>query len=154
MNQQVIDKYNSTGMEATEKFAEEFGRQLKGGEVIELIGDVGAGKTAFVRGLARGIGSTDRVSSPTFTVSKVYASKNMNLHHYDFYRLDDLDIITRDLAEVIEDGKNSVVLEWADGVQGVLPHDHISIKIEVTGEISRALTVTKPEKYDYIKVNS
>jgi tRNA threonylcarbamoyladenosine biosynthesis protein TsaE len=148
MSQQVINKYSSASTEATEKFAEDFGRQLQGGEVIELIGDVGAGKTTFVRGLARGIGSTDRVSSPTFTVSKVYSSKNMNLHHYDFYRLDDLDIITRDLAEVIEEGKNSVVLEWADGVQGALPLEHISIRIEVTGETSRTLTVMMPENFN------
>src|SRR5688572_15811906 len=83
---------------STENFAETIGSQLKGGEIIELIGDVGAGKTTFARGLARGVGSTDRVTSPTFTVSNVYESGRIILKHYDFYRLNDLAIIKNELA--------------------------------------------------------
>lgn len=65
----------STSSDATEKLGEQVGKRLKGGEVIELISDLGGGKTTFIRGLARGMGSTDHVSSPTFTISKFYSVK-------------------------------------------------------------------------------
>lgn len=142
----------SDSPEATEKIAELLGSQLKGGEVIELAGDMGAGKTTFVRGLARGMGSQDRVSSPTFTVSKIYNSSRLSLRHYDFYRLDDLKIITNELAETTEDTGSSVVLEWADNLLGVLDPEHIRVRIEAAGDQLRDLHFTVPEKYKYIKI--
>lgn len=147
MADEHVFRFESQDENDTEKFAEQIGQKLKGGEVIEIIGDVGAGKTTFVRGLARGIGSDDRVSSPTFTVSKVYSGEKVTLHHYDFYRLDDFTIIQQDLAEILEAKDKSVVLEWADNVQGVLPADRNIIKIDVTGENSRSLTCSMPEKF-------
>jgi len=80
-------RITSESPEATEQLAEAIGRRLTGGEVIELVSDLGGGKTTFVRGLARGLGSADVVSSPTFTVSKVYKADKLELHHFDFYRL-------------------------------------------------------------------
>lgn len=145
--------YISPSTEATETFAESIGQKLRGGEIIELIGDVGAGKTSFVRGLARGAGSKDRVSSPTFTVSQVYESGNITIHHYDFYRLDDLAIIQSELAEVISQDKTAVVLEWAGEVQDVLPEDHITLKIETTGENERKFMSAIPEKFQYLEIN-
>ena len=70
-------------------FGQELGNSLKGGEVIELIGDVGAGKTTFTKGLAKSLGITDEIQSPTFTISRVYEGTKNNLVHYDFncYRM-------------------------------------------------------------------
>ena len=145
-------EFDSSNPRQTEQVAEQVASQLKGGEVIELAGDVGAGKTTFVRGLARGMGSQDRVSSPTFTISKVYNSKKLALHHFDFYRLDDLEIVKKQLAETTSDPKNSVVLEWADAVRGALGIDHMKVKITVTGDNSRTLKFMIPPSYKHIRI--
>lgn len=73
----------STSSDATEKLAEQLGKNLRGGEVIELVSDLGGGKTTFVRGLARGAGSSNHVASPTFTISRVYKVKAPELTHSD-----------------------------------------------------------------------
>ena len=137
----------------TESFAARIGRRLRGGEIIELQGDVGAGKTTFVRGLTKGIGSSDRVSSPTFTIYQVYKSESMTLYHYDFYRIDDTEIIANELKEIAELSNTSVVLEWSDAVKSVLPKDHITIRLVPTGEESRKITVVVPDKFSYIVEN-
>lgn len=152
MSRPVEYEVRTENPESTEELAELIGVQLQGGEIIELIGDVGAGKTTFVRGLARGAGSSARVSSPTFTVSKVYDSDNIRLHHYDFYRLNDFKIIQNELAEVLEDPKSSAVLEWAGKVQNVLPAGRIRIKIEVESEKGRIMKFFIPEDYPHIRI--
>ena len=69
------------------KLGYEIGASLLGGEVLELVGDVGAGKTTFTKGLAKGIGVLETVQSPSFTISRVYEGEKLQLKHYDFYRL-------------------------------------------------------------------
>jgi tRNA threonylcarbamoyladenosine biosynthesis protein TsaE len=105
------------------------GSRLKGGEIIELRSDLGGGKTTFVQGLAKGAGSQDRVSSPTFTLSRIYKTKNFDIHHFDFYRLNDPGILAEQLAEVLAE-PNVVVVEWADIVNDVLPDNKISIEFK------------------------
>ena len=80
-------------------FGEEIGRQISEGMVLELIGDVGAGKTTFTKGLAKGLGISETVQSPTFTISRVYEGEKLTLSHYDFYRLNDYGIMEMELAE-------------------------------------------------------
>lgn len=135
----------------TQAFAENLGQQLRGGEIIELIGDVGAGKTTFVKGLARGIGSSDRVSSPTFTVNNVYAGKDFSLYHYDFYRLEDYEIIARELAETLAEGKAVVVMEWAEELDNQL-QGRLRIVIEPNSEseLGRSLKIWLPSIYKHI----
>lgn len=132
---------DSTSLENTLELAAKIGVQLKGGEVIELVSDLGGGKTAFVRGLAKGLGSSDLVASPTFTISREYRADRCDLHHYDFYRLSDPGVVRAELAESIEDPKVSVAIEWADIVQGVLPEDRLTINIEQTGENTRRFVI-------------
>ncbi len=141
--------FNSASAEETEQIAESMGQQLKGGEVIQLVGDVGAGKTTFVKGLVRGMGSKDRVSSPSFTISNVYITPKLSLHHYDFYRITDTAIMKNELFEVINDSNNVVILEWAEPVSQVLPKVHIAIQIKVTNENSRTFFCKIPENYTY-----
>lgn len=150
--EQTLRKVVSTEVAETEEFAARFGAQLKGGETIELVGDVGSGKTTFVRGLARGAGSSDLVTSPTFTVSQAYTGEVVKLYHYDFYRLDDFAMIKGDLAERLEDENAVVVLEWADPVRGVLPLQHIRIEIKVTGEEGRSLEISLPQSLAYLSL--
>jgi tRNA threonylcarbamoyladenosine biosynthesis protein TsaE len=117
----------STSSAETERLGELLGSQLKGGEVIELRSDLGGGKTTFVKGLAKGVGSKSNVTSPTFTLSRVYPAGNLQICHFDFYRLNDPGILADQLAESITDN-NIVVVEWADIVENVLPADRISVE--------------------------
>lgn len=135
----------SQSAERTEAVAESLGRKLGGGEVIELISDLGGGKTTFVRGLVRGLGSQDKVSSPTFTISKVYKARDLEVHHFDFYRLKEPGVIADELAEVVADPKAIAVIEWADTVQHVLPEHRIRLTIQLTPNGDRLLTFAAPE---------
>lgn len=111
--------------------------------IIELIGDVGAGKTTFVRGLAKKLGVTEPVTSPSFTVSKSYACKDgKTLIHYDFYRLNDPGIMSEDLEENISDKNNIIVIEWSDSVKDILPKKHDIIKINYNDDDTREVTAS------------
>lgn len=126
-----------------QEFAEEIGKSLAGGEVFELVGDVGAGKTTFVRGLAKGMGITEQIQSPSFTINRVYDLENgMRLVHYDFYRLQDPGIMAEELNETLNDAKTVVVIEWADSVVNILPEDRIAIKITPDGELTRTVQIS------------
>lgn len=97
--------------------------------ILELVGDVGAGKTTFAQGLAKGLGISEKVSSPSFTISKRYVLPGGGeLVHYDFYRLDDAGIMRDELAETLAANQNIVVVEWGGGVADLF--DGQSIKIE------------------------
>lgn len=135
----------------TEALAEAIGGELRGGEVIELISDLGGGKTTFTRGLARGAGSKDVVSSPTFTVSKVYKANDLTIYHFDFYRLADSGLIGYELADILGDDRAVVVTEWADVIRDVLPKDVIRIHIQRSEESSREFTLDIPDSKQYIK---
>ena len=101
--------------------------------VIELIGDVGTGKTTFVRGLAEGLGIKEPVTSPSFTISKSYAlPSDKQLIHYDFYRLSDPGLMQDNLAENLSNQNNIVIIEWGESVSNLLPDNHTIIKIEYT----------------------
>jgi len=127
----------------TRQFAEKLGGLLRGGETIELIGDVGAGKTTFVKGLALGLSIDEDVQSPSFTISRVYdARDNLHLAHYDFYRLNDAGIMQDELAETMQDPETITVIEWADIVEGVLPKDRVTIIFESPSETTRILNLT------------
>ena len=135
--------------DSTEAFAEAMGRRLKGGEVIELISDLGGGKTTFVRGLARGMGSRDKVASPTFTISQEYQAGELIIYHFDFYRLNEPGIMADELAEVAGKPHAVVVIEWGDIVRHVQPEHRLVIGIKATGESERQLTLTYPEALAY-----
>jgi tRNA threonylcarbamoyladenosine biosynthesis protein TsaE len=135
------------GEAATRELGQKIGRLLRGGETIELIGDVGAGKTTFVKGLAQGLAIDDDVQSPSFTISRVYdARDNLHLAHYDFYRLADAGIMSDELSETMQDPETITVIEWADIVEGVLPKDRLTITFEAPTEMSRKLTLTGNQK--------
>lgn len=109
----------------------EFGEQLSGGEIIELAGDLGSGKTTFVKGLALGLGITKTINSPSFTIMKEYAARGgITLKHYDFYRLDDAGLMKNEIEESVRDSKTVVVVEWAKEVAGILPKNRMIIEIE------------------------
>ena len=141
----------STSSSNTERLAEQLGARLRGGEVIELISDVGGGKTTFVRGLARGMGSTDKVASPSFTIGRQYKAGKLTLYHFDFYRLHEPGIMAEELAEVVGDTQAVVVVEWANIVENILPNERLIIAIRTTGDESRELSFTCPEQLRYLQ---
>lgn len=143
-------KINSTSSEQTEQLGENLGKALKGGEVIELVSDLGGGKTTFVRGLARGAGSDNKVASPTFTISKVYDCSKFQIHHFDFYRLHEAGVVAEELAEVIDDPKIVVVIEWADVVQHVLPKKCLTVNFRQTPEGNRQLEFKAHQDLGYL----
>lgn len=119
------------------------GSRCKGGEVIVLVGDIGAGKTTFVKGLARSLGVDDDVQSPTFTISRIYeAAHNLMLAHYDFYRLSDPGLMKDELAESMHDSQIVTVIEWAEIVNDVLPSDTLYLDIQTQPNDSRVVTMT------------
>lgn len=119
-------------------FGARMGGLLRGGEVIELIGDVGAGKTTLTKSIAVGLDITEDIQSPTFTISRVYDGRlDLRLSHYDFYRLHDAGIMADELHETIADPKGITIIEWAEIVAGVLPDDRLTVHITSPEETVR-----------------
>lgn len=112
--------------------------------VVELVGDVGAGKTTFVRGLAEGLEIKEPITSPSFTISKAYACPDgRTLIHYDFYRLNDPGIMSEDLMENLKDKNNIILIEWSDSIKDFLPEKHTIINIKYNDDNSRELEILK-----------
>ena len=112
--------------------------------VIELIGDVGVGKTTFVKGLAKGLGIKEPVSSPSFTISKSYACPDgRTLIHYDFYRLNEPGLMSDELKESLGNENNIIVIEWSDSVKNILPEKRIIVNIKNNDDDSREMEVLK-----------
>lgn len=135
----MVKQCTETGLQ---QFAHQLAQVLHGGETIELIGDVGAGKTTFTRALARGLGITSSIQSPTFTVSNRYLTPHgLTLAHYDFYRLDNAGIMRDELAESVNDAQSIVVIEWGDIIADVLPEERLTIRLQPTSETERELSI-------------
>jgi len=142
--------FESSSVEQTEQIAEQLAATLKGGEVIALHGDLGAGKTQFVRGLVRGLGGDGhRVSSPTYVLLHIYAptpdaadAMRLTVFHLDAYRVggaDDFEAIG--FGELMEQ-RGVVVVEWPGRVAELLPLDRIEVTIEPIGPQSRRINIT------------
>jgi tRNA threonylcarbamoyladenosine biosynthesis protein TsaE len=115
--------------EDTQRAAERIGALVVAGDLLLLGGDLGAGKTTFTQGLARGLGVTERVTSPTFTLLHSYEGRAIRLLHADVYRLDHLqEVLDLGLPELLEDGAAAVV-EWGDVAEPVMPADHLDVRI-------------------------
>ncbi len=135
-------EYNSDSEESTKMVGECIGTLLTGGEVIECLSDLGGGKTTLVAGIAKGFGSQDPVSSPSFTICNTYKrADNKQLQHFDFYRLSEPGIMRDELFEVVGDQDNVVVVEWGDSVRDVLPDDRIKIYLSSISENQRMITL-------------
>ena len=125
----------------TERFAESLARGFTGGEVLLLHGDLGAGKTHFVKGLAKGLGVTDVITSPTFALHNSYEGR-LTLNHFDFYRIDDAEeVAILGLDEFFYDKQSVAAIEWSENIKDLLPRKCIDVTIEKVGENNRKITV-------------
>ena len=114
----------------TRKLGLELGRRAEPGQIIALIGDLGTGKTTLTKYIAEGLGITEVVSSPTFTVIKEYESGRMPLYHFDVYRVGDPDELFNIGAYEYFDGNGLCVIEWADLIEDELPENTDFIEID------------------------
>ena len=120
---------NITNEQDTERFGEELGRSAEPGRVIALIGDLGTGKTTLTKSIARGLGVTDTITSPTFNIIKQYDSGRIPLYHFDVYRIADVDEMFELGYEEYFYGNGICVIEWADLIEDILPEDAMVIRI-------------------------
>lgn len=139
-----MNKFISKSITQTEKFAFDFAKTLKPHDVIAFIGGMGAGKTAFVRGLAKGLNVTDEVSSPTFALVHEYHG-DIPLYHFDMYRISDLD----DLYSIgffdYLDLDAILAIEWSENITDFLPQNTIFIKINKLNDDEREFIITHKE---------
>lgn len=145
----MIWQTSSISSSDTESLGECLGKLLRGGEFIELISDVGGGKTTFVRGLVKGASSKDRVSSPTFTISKIYKSDKLNINHFDLYRLSEPGLVREALQEQIGATNSVVLVEWSAILDDVLPEDRLKIELKTVSADpnERQINIHYPERY-------
>lgn len=127
--------------EETEAIGRKIAAKLLPGDIIAYYGDLGAGKTAFTRGLAAGLGVTEQVTSPTYTIVNEYLSGRLPLFHFDMYRLDSAD----DLFDIgWEDylARGGVcAVEWSENVMDALPEDTVWVRIAREGDTGRSITI-------------
>lgn len=137
--------------QAMERFGRALALKLRGGMVVELIGDVGAGKTTLTRSIARQLGVTGPVQSPTFTISNRYDLPDGRiLAHYDFYRLGEAGIMADELDEAIHDDQTIAIIEWGDIIADILPESRVTLQIISPSETERKITATGHGAYKNI----
>lgn len=122
--------YESNSEKETFEIGVETGRKARAGDVYTLVGDLGTGKTVFTKGLARGLGITEPVSSPTFTIVQIYEGGRLPLYHFDVYRIGDVQEMDEIGYEDCIYGEGVSLIEWADLIREILPDRYVEIRIE------------------------
>ena len=135
-------EFVSHSVAETESFAKELSAKLKPGDCIAYRGGMGAGKTAFTRGLAQGLDLIGEVASPTFSIVNEYLGK-VNLYHFDMYRVESSDDLeTTGFYDYLDSGRHILAVEWSENIDDALPEDTIYITITRVDENTRHITVT------------
>ncbi len=127
----------------TKQIAQNLAQNLKGGEILALVGELGAGKTTFIQGLGESLG-IKKIISPTFILMRKYEIKNKNFYHIDLYRLEDnlkSEIINLGITDIWAKKENIVALEWADKIKDQLPKNTIWINFKSIGENERKIEI-------------
>lgn len=128
----------------TQTFAQDFAKKLHPGDVLLLYGNLGAGKTTFVQGLAKGLGVEKRIISPTFIIMRTYTLPKEKFYHIDLFRLEnEKEIADLGLLEILEKKKDIVVIEWPEKLGNFLPKNAWEISFKTTGENEREITIKK-----------
>jgi tRNA threonylcarbamoyladenosine biosynthesis protein TsaE len=127
----------------TLSLAEELGRKAGRGAVFALIGELGTGKTIVVKGLAKGLGITEEITSPTFTLMEIYEGP-VPLYHFDLYRIERNEELDQLFFEEYWEDNGVSVIEWADRAHGRLPTERVTITIEYLDDTSRSITIEYP----------
>ena len=151
MQERITHEFKTDSPSMTEDLAAGLAGLLKEGDIITLDGDLGTVKTCFTRGLVRGMGSDDPVSSPTFTIVNEYEAGKLPVFHFDTYRLGgEDDFLDSGLDEDFYRG-GVCVIEWSDVIEGLIPGKAIRIKITGTGD-SRNFNMNVPDEDRFKKI--
>lgn len=147
--------YNTTSARQTRKLGESLAKELKGGEILALTGELGSGKTTFAQGILKGLGAKGPYTSPTFVVMKEYKleaqnserkitaqkSRLKNVYHIDAYRVGARDILNLGWKEIISDKHNVIIIEWAERVKRIIPERAVWVKLEHLKDDKRKLVL-------------
>lgn len=136
-------KHQSSSADDTMAFAKDFAATLKKGDVLRFEGDLGAGKTTFIKGLVQGLGAKDRneVKSPTFVIMHIYQA-DVPVYHFDLYRLEgDVDMDSIGLEEFLGDPNAITCVEWADKAPHLFPSESYRIRIQSLSENQREIII-------------
>ena len=140
----ILQKFITNSPEETEAVAERLAAVLGGTEIIAMFGGLGAGKTAFTRGLARGLGINDGVSSPTFALVHEYSGK-FPVYHFDMYRVTSWDdLYTTGYFDYMYN--RIMVIEWSENIEAFLPEEHITVTIKSLSDNEREITIEGAKK--------
>lgn len=137
----ISQPVDTRSLEETLQFGERLGRTLQRGDVVALSGELGAGKTALIKGLARGLGITDEVTSPTFTLIHEYGGGRVPLFHIDLYRLDSLEQALAIGIEEYLDTPGVTAIEWSEKIDKLLPATATRIRITALDDNRRHIEV-------------
>jgi len=131
----------SKSIEQTFLIGKQFASKLKGGDIVCLNGDLGAGKTVFIKGVASGLGITGEITSPTFSIMNIYKLDGMNICHYDVYRIEnEAEAEHMGLDEAFGASNNICIIEWADNIKGILEYyKTIEVNIKKIDEGTRQI---------------
>ena len=127
MTEKIYETYSP---EETHALGKRLGAEAKPGDVYTLVGDLGVGKTVFTQGIAEGLGITEPVSSPTFTIVQVYEEGRMPFYHFDGYRIGDIEEMDEIGYEDCFYGEGVCLIEWANLIEEILPKGYTRITIE------------------------
>ena len=127
MTEKIYETYSP---EETPALGKRLGAEAKPGDVYTLVGDLGVGKTVFTQGIAEGLGITEPVSSPTFTIVQVYEEGRMPFYHFDVYRIGDIEEMDEIGYEDYFYGNGLCMIEWANLIEEILPKTRHDISIE------------------------
>lgn len=134
--------FYTSSPEETMELGKKMGEGLKTGDVVALVGELGAGKTLFTQGLVQGLGVTSYVKSPSFTLVNKYEGR-LPVYHLDLYRLGDVNEIYELGIEEYLYGDGVCIIEWAEKAYSLLPQEYILIKFFYTGEKTRKIEIIK-----------
>jgi len=138
-----MQKFESHSSNETEKIAEQFAKELEGGEIIAFKGGLGMGKTCFVRGMAKGLDYKGDVTSPTFAIVNEYHGGRLNLYHFDMYRIENWeDLYSIGFFDYLSLG-GVLAIEWSENIYSALEDNTILVEITQTGDNSRIITIKK-----------
>ncbi len=136
-----MNTYHSYSVLETEQIASNFAKTLQKGDVIAFRGNLGAGKTAFVRGLAAGLSVSGEVSSPTFALVHEYTGDTVTLYHFDMYRINDFeDLYSTGFFDYLETDA-ILAIEWSEQIQQVLPKHTITVEIQYVNDQERTIII-------------
>lgn len=148
----MIVKFTAS-VDETMNLGRKLGKIIDKGTTVCLTGDLGTGKTHFAKGFAEGLGITDNITSPTFTIVNEYYEGRLPFYHFDVYRVNDVDEILQVGFEEYVYGHGVTLIEWADMIEAILPDELIHVKIEKTEQPDeRKITIRSfGKEYDFLE---